>query len=74
MKLTLKLFATFREGRFKIEERQYPEGVNVRDIIEELGIDACECGILMVNGRHAALEQELCEGDSLSLFPKVGGG
>ena len=26
MKITLKLFATFRKDRFEIEERTYPEG------------------------------------------------
>jgi molybdopterin converting factor small subunit len=31
-------------------------------------------GVVMVNGRHAPLEQELQDGDNLALFPLVGGG
>ena len=76
MTITVKLFAQYREGRFKVEVRQYAEGTKAIDIIKELGIDkeALPLGVLLVNGRHKEEFVELKGGDILSLFPKVGGG
>lgn len=74
MQITLKLFATFRTGRFSEEKREYPPGTRVTDIVSELRIPEQEIGMIMLNSRHAELEQELREGDSLALFPLVGGG
>ncbi|AJF07919.1 MoaD/ThiS family protein [Geoalkalibacter subterraneus] len=74
MKITVKLFASFRVGRFKVEDRDYPPGTPVRRIVEELGLSEDQLGVVMVNYRHAALDYELKEGDALALFPLVGGG
>lgn len=74
MQVTVKLFASFRVGRFKVEEREVPVGTDIAHIVRELDIAEDELGIVMVNGRHADLTQSLNEGDSLALFPLVGGG
>ena len=76
MKITVKLFAQYREGRFKIEEREYDEGITVQFIMDELGIteERLPLGVLMVNSRHQDPTFILKEGDILALFPKVGGG
>ena len=74
MKITVKLFATFRNGRFKLAEQEHPVGTNCRTIILGLGLTEAEIGVVMVNGRHATLDHVLHEGDTLSLFPLVGGG
>jgi molybdopterin converting factor small subunit len=74
MKITVKLFASFRDGRFKEEVRDYPAGTPCRRIVLELGLREEELGVVMVNGRHAPLGQELQDGDNLALFPLVGGG
>ena len=74
MNVTVKLFATFRIGRFKVEERDYPPGTTCRDVIADVGLSEAELGIVLINGRHAALDARLGEGDTLSLFPLVGGG
>ena len=76
MTITVKLFAQYREGRFKSEIREYANGTKASTIIQELGIDkeALPLGVLLVNGRHKDEFAELKEGDVLSLFPKVGGG
>jgi molybdopterin synthase sulfur carrier subunit len=74
MKITVKLFATFRVGRFKAEDRDYPGGTDCRRIVAEVGLEEEELGIVLVNGRHASLDLPLKEGDTLSLFPLVGGG
>lgn len=74
MEITVKLFATFRTGRFAIENRQYPEGTTVGAIVRELEIPESELGILLVNSRHVDLERVLADGETLAIFPLVGGG
>ena len=74
MRITVKLFATFRVGRFSEETGDYPPGTHISDIIDGLQIPEKEIGMIMLNNRHAEPHQELAEGDSLALFPLVGGG
>lgn len=74
MKVLVKLFATFREGRFKQETWEFPEGTQIIDILQRLNIAASEVSILLVNGRDAAETQVLHDGDTIALFPPVGGG
>jgi len=74
MQITIKLFATFRVGRFDVVTRDYPAGTRIADIVTELHIPEKEIGMVMLNNRHAELDQELHEGDNLALFPLVGGG
>lgn len=74
MEVTHKLFATFREGRFKVEKRELPEESQVGDVLKSLRIAPEEVAICLVNGRDANAQTILNEGDTLSLFPPVGGG
>lgn len=74
MQITVKLFANFRNNRFKIEQREASNGTTCRDIALSLGLTEEEIGVIMVNGRHAALDHVLSENNTLSLFPLVGGG
>jgi len=74
MKITVKLFASFRTGRFDIETGDYPDGTTVADVADSLKLPHSELGIMMVNSRHVKLERVLVEGDSLALFPLLGGG
>ena len=74
MLVTVKLFATFRTGRFDVAQQEHPAGTTVGDIVDALGIPRGEIGILMVSSRHAVLEQQPAPGDTVSIFPLVGGG
>ena len=74
MKVTVKLFATFRAGRFGEEIREYTPGVTVGDILKELNLPVDEIGATLINHRHVEEDQALQEGDNLSIFPLVGGG
>lgn len=74
MQITVKLFATFRVGRFSAVKREYPSGTVIADILKELHIPEKEIGMIMLNGRHAEPDRELNDGDNLSIFPLVGGG
>lgn len=74
MKVTIKLFATFRTGRFGEVTRDYAPGTTVKDILDELDLPLEEIGATLINHRHVEEDQELVEGDMLSIFPLVGGG
>jgi molybdopterin synthase sulfur carrier subunit len=74
MQVTVKLFATFRAGRFDVARLEHPAGTTVGAIVDALGIPRDEIGILMVSGRHAALDHQPAPGDTISIFPPVGGG
>ncbi|MBI5904946.1 MAG: MoaD/ThiS family protein [Deltaproteobacteria bacterium] len=74
MQVTVKLFATFRKGRFDVEVREVPPGTTVSRIVEEAKLPEKEIGIVLVNSRHADLAKALADGDTLAIFPLVGGG
>lgn len=70
----VKLFAFFRENRFKKQEQQFPATTTVRDIIRAQGIDPEEVGVTMINSRHCTLDQKPVQDDQLAIFPVIGGG
>lgn len=74
MNITVKLFASFRTGRFDIESRDYPAGTTVADVADRLNLPHSELGIMMINNRHVKLDRLLTDGDILALFPLLGGG
>lgn len=74
MRVTVKLFATLREGRFKAENQELPDRAIVQDLLERLQIKSEGIAIILINGRDSEFEAELKEGDTISLFPPVGGG
>lgn len=74
MQITIKLHAHFRTGRFKEAVHQYPDGTSIRAVLKELKIPEETPGIVLVNGMRMGLDLELCEGDTLTLFPLVAGG
>jgi molybdopterin converting factor small subunit len=76
IKITIRLFAQYREGRFKVEERVVEVGTTPQMIMDELGISEHKLplGVLMINSRHESVETVLKEGDVVAFFPKVGGG
>ena len=74
MEITVRLYLTFRTGRFRSEARQYPAGATVAAVARQLALADTEIGMVLINDRQAELEQELNPGDILSLFPVVGGG
>jgi len=74
MEITVRLYLTFRTGRLHTETREYPAGVTAAAVARSLAIRDADIGMALVNNRQAELEQELLPGDTLSLFPVVGGG
>ena len=75
MHVFVKLFAQYREGRFKAEIKEYPSGTTAGVLIEALALEhVSPLGVLMVNGKHVDISYVLQEGDEIALFPKIGGG
>ena len=74
MHLTVKLFATFREGRFEVQQLERPDGSNLASLLDDLRIPHAQLGFVLMQGRHAELDQAPPAGATVSIFPKVGGG
>lgn len=74
MKIEIRLFATFREGREKKQVLEITEDVNIIGILKILNINKEEVAILLLNGMDGGFDRKLKDGDILSIFPPVGGG
>ncbi len=74
VRVTIKLFATLRDGRFNVESRELQDGTTVHTLIDKLGITEKEAALILVNGRHGDLSTRLADGDTLAIFPPIGGG
>ena len=74
MRITVKLFATFRDCRDKVQVFELEEGKTTKDVIAILEIEKSDIAILLVNGRDGQFDKPLVEGDLIALFPPVGGG
>ena len=74
MTVVIKLFASLRNGRFKIKELELPEGTCVLDVLNLLKLESSQVAIVRVNGKSANDDYVLQEADQLALFPPMGGG
>ena len=72
--IEVRLFATLREGRGKVQMLSAADFACAGDIIRSLEITAEEVAILLVNGFHQKPEFPVKAGDVVALFPPVGGG
>ncbi len=74
MKITVKLFASLRLHNEKELSLDMPKGSTPRDVIQQLDISEKDATIIIINGRIKELDTTLYEGDTVSIFPPVGGG
>ncbi|MBU5612294.1 MoaD/ThiS family protein [Geomonas azotofigens] len=74
MKVTIKLFAHYRIGRFKVAVREYAPGTSVRAGIADLRFNEPGPGVILVNGAPVPLDHVLQEGDTIALLPQISGG
>ncbi len=75
MKIKIKLFASLRKKLGKSEcELNLSSGDRVRDALALINLSAQDNLILMCNGIHCQPDQELRDGDVLSVFPMIAGG
>ncbi|MGD8663124.1 MAG: MoaD/ThiS family protein [Desulfobacterales bacterium] len=50
------------------------DGSKAMDLVRILGIRLEDVGVLSINDRQAALDQQLKSGDIISIIPPIGGG
>jgi molybdopterin converting factor small subunit len=74
VQVTVKLFATLRTNRFKVKVLDYSSGTTILDVARDLDIPKEELALTLVNGISVEVDHEIRDGDTLSLFPPVGGG
>jgi molybdopterin converting factor small subunit len=74
MRITVKLFATLREGKLSTNVCDVHDGSTAGDAIRELGVRDEEAALILVNGKHGDLGTVLSEGDTVAVFPPIGGG
>lgn len=72
--IEVRLFATLREGRGKVQMLDAADIAVAGDIIRRLEIPAEEVAILLINGFHQKPETPVKDGDIVAIFPPVGGG
>ncbi len=74
MEVEVRLFATFRKGRFKKQNMELSEGARLREVLRQRDISEEEVSLPLVNGKYSDLDRELADRDVFSVFPAVGGG
>ena len=74
MMVQVRLFASFREGRFKEKELEMSEGSSLGDLLAQLDIDRKDAKITIVNGSSVSAEHKLAEKDVIAIFPPIAGG
>jgi len=79
LQVELKVFATLRKY---LPDHPLDQSVTVTvephttvsQLLEKTGVPLDKVKIIMVNNRHADLDQRLVEGDRVAAFPPVAGG
>lgn len=72
--VTVKLFATLKEYGKARSTVTVPEGSTIKTVIEECEIPKEKTLIIMVNGKGRESDFVLKDGDTVALFPPIGGG
>lgn len=74
MKITVHLQSILRKGRFESSDIYAPDGGTASDLIDLLDISRDRVGIIVVNRADATFDHPLADGDTLTLYPPLGGG
>ncbi len=74
MEIEVRLFATFRVGRWRSKRLSFPDGIQIIDVLDFLQIKKEELGLVLINGSYKEIYEKLKDGDILAIFPPVAGG
>lgn len=74
MLVQVRLFATFREGRFSEKQMDLPDGTTMDQLLDQLEIPAKEARILLVNGDTVSADYQFSPDDIIAIFPPLAGG
>jgi sulfur carrier protein len=70
MKVQVKLFATFRNGRQGSQEFEYPQDIPISTVLKDLSLTKDDVGMTLVNGIRATKDIKLHDHDVLALVPE----
>jgi molybdopterin converting factor small subunit len=73
-RILIKVFATLRKFRVPEAEEEFPQEASVAEILDGIGIPEEKAAVIFINGRHGELTFVPSDGDTLAIFPPVGGG
>lgn len=74
MDVEVSLFESLKDRRPEGGRVPLPTGARVSDLLAALGIAVADVGILMVNREDGRFDQELRDGDRVTVIPPIGGG
>ena len=74
MDVEVSLFESLKDRRPAGGRVTLPTGARVSDLLAALGIAVADVGILMVNREDGRFDQELRDGDRVTVIPPIGGG
>lgn len=74
MELEIELFGHLGKFNSELEQIEVDDGITIRQLFEKAGIPSSEVALILVDGRHATLEQRLCDGETVAAFPPIAGG
>lgn len=74
MSIEVKTFATLRNHYPSISDFTIDDGDTVSSVMDRIGIPHEKVTIIFINNIHADFTSDLKDGDSLGLFPPIGGG
>jgi sulfur carrier protein ThiS len=75
IKINLNLFVTLSEYLpDNFEAYSIQENTRLDALVDQLGIPMDQVKLIFVNGKSAALDDILQNGDRVGIFPPVGGG
>ena len=74
MDVDIRLFASLKKHQPQDGKVRLAAGSRVTDLLDALGISTDDVGIVMVNRADGRFDQQLQNGDVVTLIPPIGGG
>jgi sulfur carrier protein len=74
MDVEVRLFENLKKHLPADAKVRLAAGSRVTDLLEALGISTDDVGVLMVNRADGRFDQELQDGDVVTVIPPIGGG
>jgi sulfur carrier protein len=74
MVVEVRLFESLKEHQPEGGKMPLATGSRVTDLLEALGISTDDVGVLIVNRADGRFDQELQNGDVVTVIPPIGGG
>ena len=70
----VQLFGALQRDRFKKADVVLADNATIEQALSKLEISRDEVGILVVNRKDATFDQELANGDRVTIIPFISGG